>query len=190
MNELLAPASSGTQSDDFAIVLDAIDRLGTPALSRMGETFLLLAQDQLDIALPAVVDRIGRTPMSGAGNLAADVICELLEYVPGGIARMDRASTLKGLVSAVEQISQTACERGCSAVRALALWAAREPIPEAVPALAGLLSEAVSRDRPNPQLVRDAVAALRSSRQDQLLERIRERAAQLSAAHPVRQALG
>lgn len=190
MNELLAPGSAATQTEDIALVLDAIDRLGTPALSRMGETFLLLAQDQLPVALPAIVDRIERAPLSAAGNLAATVICELLEWRADGIAQLDRERALRALIAAAEQVSQTPCDRAWSAVHALALWAAREPIPEAGPALAGVVSQAASVDSPNRPLVRDAFDALRRSGQDPLLAPVRTRIAQLPATHPVRELLG
>lgn len=185
MQELLAPGRPTVETEDVALTLDAMDRLGTPALSRMAETFLLLVQEHLPIAQPAVVERIERTPLSGAGDLAASVVCEVLQWTDGGLARLDRERVLHALIVAVEHASRTRCDRSWSAVSALALWSALAPIGGAGAALVGLVSRAAELEEANMQLVRDAVEALRRSGRVELWEPLRDLAARLPPDHPL-----
>jgi len=175
--------------NDLVASLQAMERLGEPGQAQMFEPFILLASRFPQVSVPVLLDCLNRSPLSSSGRLSVAVIHEVLENVPGGRAQLDRRTTVAALLGAVEAAAHTRTDLAPEAVTALHDWAAREPLPEAGPALAKWLLRAADEQSPNEYLLRLARETLEANSQVSLLSKVRERAQSLSPDHALRLAI-
>jgi hypothetical protein len=175
---------------DLLPVLDAIERLGIEGRSLMSESFLLFAERFSAASVPVLVRRMKQFPAAWTSQLCATVIHELWAYEPDARRYLERDAAVEALAGTVAAASHIQSSDVGPAVRTLHEWATLEPLPEAGPALAGLLMKAADEPSPNADLLREARETLEANGQSQLLAPARDRAQSLPAGHPLRVVLG
>lgn len=170
---------------DVTDALDAMDRLGGAAQASMFESFMLLAARFPGVTLPVLVRRLVSEPRAWSAGLAAGVIHELRDAG----AAVPREQVVPALAAVVQAAAGDPWTAPAEAVDVLRDWTQSEPLPEAGPAIAHWLLRAADQTAPDEQVLRSGRETLEASGQESLLAKVRERAASLTADHPLRLAL-
>lgn len=189
---LLLDVSDARELDpnDLLASLNAMDRLGIPGQGRMFELFLLFAERFPAVSVPVLVQRMKQFPAAWTSQLCAAVIAELLASDPDWRHSIEKATTVEALAGTVAAAPKVQASAVGSSIDAIHDWATHEPLPEAGPALAGLLVKAADEPSPDEDILRQARETLEANGQSDLLAPARERAKSLPADHPLRVALG
>ena len=177
-------------ANDLLASLDAMDRLGAAGQSLMFEPFLQYAGQFPAVSVPVLVQRMKRFPAAWTSQLCATVIAELIAYDPDWRRYVDKGATVAALAGTVASAPTVQASSVGAALDAIHDWATHEPLPDAGPALAGLLVKAADEPSPNEDLIRKARETLETNGQGDLLAPARARAKSLPADHPLRVALG
>jgi hypothetical protein len=170
---------------DLVASLDAMERLGEPGQARMFEPFVLFASRFPEVSIPMLTESLRRSPLSWTGRLSAAVIHEVLQHVPGGRAHVDRDAVVSALSAAVDAAAGKCTDFAREVITTLHDWAAREPLPEAGPAIVRLLMRAADEKSPKEDMLRLARETLEVNGQSALLSQVRERAKSLPSNHPL-----